>query len=75
MKEQNQKQRRDNGSGSTYPSVDALAAELGISRQAAYSGLRNKTIPHIRIGKRFIIPRSAIADWLRAAGKHVAVER
>lgn len=54
--------------GTTYPSVDALAEELGISRHAAYAALRRGTIPHIRIGRRFVLPRSAIAEWLRSAG-------
>jgi hypothetical protein len=30
--------------------------------------LRRGIIPHIRIGKRFILPRAAIAEWLRTAG-------
>ena len=56
-------------SPAVFPSVDSLAEDLGLSRQATYTGLRNNTIPHIRIGKRFIIPRAAIAEWLRTAGK------
>ena len=51
-----------------YRSVDILARELGMSRQATYEGLRRKTIPSIRVGKRFIIPRAAIQEWLRTAG-------
>jgi excisionase family DNA binding protein len=62
-----QMKRRSNDT--TYPSVGALASELGISRQAAYSALRQGVIPHIRIGKRFVLPRAAIAEWLRTAGK------
>lgn len=54
---------------SVYPSVDALAEDLGISRQSAYAGLRDGTIPSIRLGKRFVIPRAAIAEWLKTAGK------
>jgi len=52
----------------TYDSVDELAAELRISRQSAYKALRNGAIPSIRLGKRFIIPRAAIAEWLKNAG-------
>jgi excisionase family DNA binding protein len=59
---------KNNQSASTYSSVDDLASELGISRQKAYAGLRSGKIPSIRLGKRFIIPRAAIADWLRSAG-------
>jgi excisionase family DNA binding protein len=53
---------------SIYGSVDELANELGISRQSAYAALRHGKIPSIRLGKRFIIPRSAIAEWLRRPG-------
>jgi excisionase family DNA binding protein len=51
-----------------YHSVDELARELGISRALAYAGLRDGTIPSIRLAKRFIIPRAAISDWLRRTG-------
>jgi excisionase family DNA binding protein len=50
-----------------YSSVEELAADLGIGRQAAYAGLRSGTIPSIRIGKRFILPKSAIQEWLKNA--------
>jgi excisionase family DNA binding protein len=48
-----------------YQSVEELAREIGISRQSAYAALRNNTIPHIRLGKRYILPKAAIAEWLR----------
>jgi excisionase family DNA binding protein len=54
---------------STYRSVNELAHELGISRQSAYAGLRQGKIPSIRLGRRFIIPRSAIKEWLRKPGE------
>ena len=59
-------------SGATYSSVDDLARELGISRQKAYTELRSGKIPSIRLGRRFIIPRAAIAEWLRNAGTNRA---
>jgi excisionase family DNA binding protein len=58
-----------NESGAIYPSVEALAAELGISRQSAYAALRKGAIPAIRLGRRFIIPRAAVAKWLESAGR------
>jgi len=61
-----------NQKGSVYPDVDALAADLGISRQSAYAGLRNGDIPSIRLGKRFILPRAAIQEWLRTAGNRAS---
>lgn len=63
-----QKLNRSKQNASVFPSVDELARELGVSRGAAYAGLKNGHIPSIRIGKRFIIPRVAIQDWLRNAG-------
>ena len=57
------------GSGSTYPSVAALAADIGLSERSTRSALRRCEIPHIRVGRRFILPRTAIAEWLRAAGR------
>jgi excisionase family DNA binding protein len=52
----------------TYNSAEELAEELGVSRATVYAGLREGTIPGIRLGKRFIIPRAAITEWLRSAG-------
>lgn len=55
--------------GSTYQSVAALAIEIGLSERSTRSALRRGEIPHIRIGRRFILPRAAIAEWLRLAGR------
>jgi excisionase family DNA binding protein len=55
-----------------FPSVEALARELGIGLNAAYEGLKNGSIPSIRVSKKYIIPRSAIQEWLRTAGGKVA---
>ena len=57
-----------NGSESTYRSVAALAADLGLSERSTRSALRRGEIPHIRVGRRFILPKAAIAEWLRTAG-------
>jgi len=68
---QNKSQRSGSGierNRTTYGSVGELAKEIGISRQVAYAALHRVIIPSIRIGKRFILPRSAIAEWLRTAG-------
>lgn len=56
------------GRESTYGSVAELAADLGLSERSARSALRRGEIPHIRVGRRFILPRAAIAEWLRTAG-------
>lgn len=54
---------------STYQSVAALATEIGLSERSTRSALRRGDIPHIRVGRRFILPKAAIADWLRSAGR------
>jgi excisionase family DNA binding protein len=53
-------------------SPDELARELGVSRHGIYVGLRNGSIPSIRLGRRFVIPRTAIEHWLETAGKSLA---
>jgi len=55
--------------GSTYRSVAALATDLGLSERSTRTALRRGEIPHIRVGRRFILPRAAIAEWLRTAGQ------
>jgi excisionase family DNA binding protein len=57
------------GRESTYRSVAALAADLGLSERSTRSALQRGEIPHIRVGRRFILPRTAIAEWLRSAGR------
>jgi excisionase family DNA binding protein len=52
-----------------FDSVDDLAAHIGLSRHSTYMGLRNRDIPSLRVGKRFIIPKAAIAEWLKSAGR------
>jgi excisionase family DNA binding protein len=56
-------------SGTIYRSVEELAADLGISRQSAYAGLRQGAIPSRRIGKRYIVARTAIQEWLKQVGE------
>jgi excisionase family DNA binding protein len=65
------KKRAAQHNEAVYPSVDSLATALGLSRQSTYVALREGRIPAIRLGKRFIIPRAAISEWLRTAGKQL----
>jgi excisionase family DNA binding protein len=53
---------------STYRSVAELADDIGLSERSTRSALRRGEIPHIRLGRRFILPKAAIAAWLRSAG-------
>lgn len=56
-------------SGSTYPSVAALAQDIGMCERSTRDALKRNKIPHIKLGKRYILPRAAIQDWLRNAGQ------
>src|ERR1035437_6729573 len=40
----------------------------GFGIQATYKMLRAGTIPHIKVGMRFYIPKSALAHWMETCG-------
>ena len=48
--------------------VEQAAEILGISRPTAYLAIRTGEIPHIRIGRRILIPRAALERKLAEAG-------
>jgi excisionase family DNA binding protein len=52
-----------------FSGVEELTEYLGIGRQAAYQALRRGQVPCLRLGRRFIIPRAAVDEWLRRAGE------
>jgi len=52
----------------TY-SVKEAAQVLGLSKNSAYSAILKGEIPHLRIGKRLLIPRLALDRMLNGAGK------
>jgi excisionase family DNA binding protein len=62
-------------SESTYRSVAALAAEIGLSERSTRNALRRGEIPHIRVGRRFILPKAAIGEWLLTAGRSLGAEQ
>lgn len=45
-------------------SVDQAAVVLGISRSLAFEGVRNGTIPALRIGRRWLVPRVQLEKFL-----------
>lgn len=49
--------------------VSECAKVLKISRGSAYQGIIQNSIPHIKIGRRILIPRVAIQKLLESAGK------
>ncbi len=46
--------------------VEEAAVLLRVSRGLAFAAVRAGTIPHLRIGRRILIPRSALYDLLRS---------
>lgn len=48
--------------------VDEVAEILKISRPQAYLGVARGEIPHIKVGKRILIPRAALEKMLENAG-------
>jgi excisionase family DNA binding protein len=47
--------------------VEEAAQALGISRASAYEAVRAKQIPSVRIGKRILVPKAALARMLEEA--------
>lgn len=44
--------------------ADQLAAVLGISRAQAYVLMRSKGFPTIHIGKRMVVHRDKLMEWM-----------
>lgn len=47
-------------------SVTDTAHELGVSRPVIYELLARDDFPKVRIGRRWIIPRGPLEEWIRA---------
>lgn len=48
--------------------VDEVAGLLRISRGLAFAAVRDGTIPHVRVGRRILVPRTALTALLEVAG-------
>ena len=49
--------------------VEEAAAALGISRAFAYESVRRGDIPHIKIGRRILVPKAKLEQMLSSAGR------
>ena len=49
-------------------SVREAAALSGLGAASAYKAVKAGIMPHIRIGRRILIPRSALEKWLDNCG-------
>lgn len=54
----------DRTSAATYPSVEACAEEIGVSARHLREQIRRNQFPHLRIGRRIVLPRQAILEFL-----------
>jgi excisionase family DNA binding protein len=51
----------------TY-TVQEAAGIMGINEKGVYVAIRTGQIPHIKIGRRIVIPRAAFDRWFETAG-------
>lgn len=45
--------------------VQELQVALGIGRDTAYSLMRNRAFPSVRIGNRYMVEKTALTRWLK----------
>ena len=45
--------------------VPEVAAILGVSRAHAYQLVNSNGFPKLTIGRRFVIPKEALAEWIK----------
>ena len=55
--------------------VDEAAALAGCGQRAIRLGIADGYIPHLRLGRNILIPRSAFLRWLDAAGNDAQAPR
>ncbi len=48
--------------------VPEAARLLGVGRTLLYRELQDGHLPHVRLGRRILVPREALARWLAAGG-------
>jgi excisionase family DNA binding protein len=58
----------------TRISVPEIAQRLDIGRVAVYAMLKQRILPGIRLGRRWIITRQAYEEWERTCGTNLALD-
>ena len=53
-------------------SVEEAAILLGISRALAYNLVRRGELPSLQLGRRVVVPRLALEDYVAAATRSTA---
>jgi excisionase family DNA binding protein len=62
---QEEQMRRTSGSRISIPEI---AGRLSLGRMAVYQLLESRTIPAIRLGRRWIVTRYAYEQWEKTCG-------
>ena len=52
--------------------VNQLSKSLSLSRGSTYEAIRRGEIPHIRIGRRILIPKAAFERFLESCNQNAA---
>lgn len=58
--------RTEETAGPLTLTVPQAAQQLGIGRNSAYEAIRRGELPVLKIGKRILVPRQAVAKMLEA---------
>lgn len=53
-------------------SVDEAAAKLGVDRKGVYDEIKAGRFPHIRVGRRILVPKAAFDRWLECPSDEAA---
>ena len=53
-----------NENGALLISVEEAARLLAISRNLAYELVRQGRLPHVRLGRRILVPRFGLEQWV-----------
>jgi excisionase family DNA binding protein len=53
----------------TVDEAHALIGKKKINRSGFYAAINRREVPHLRLGRRILIPRSAFMRWLESAGQ------
>lgn len=52
--------------------VEEVRKRLRLSRNGIYEAIKRNEVPHLRIGRRIVIPRSAYERMLNGESAHAA---
>jgi excisionase family DNA binding protein len=59
-----------------FPSVRACAEFCGVSERHLRTQINRNQFPHVRIGRRIVLPKNAVIEWLnRTASQRVLQAR